>query len=105
MVRVSRRRQAVIASAPMIPTAADSVAVAMPKKMAPMTIISRTSGGSRSGNVRIRASQLVKIFSPPQSGRQRHAISTVKLKSSVRMKPGMNPARYSFGTEVSVITP
>ena len=50
MTSVSRRRQAVIASAPTMPTAADSVAVAMPKKMAPMTIMSRASGGSRSGS-------------------------------------------------------
>ena len=69
-----------MASAPMIPTAADSVAVARPKKIAPMTIISSASGGSRSGSVRIRASQLVGILSPPQRGLQRHAISTVRLK-------------------------
>ena len=59
IVSVSRPRQAVIASAPTMPTAADSVAVARPKKIAPMTIISSTSGGSRSGSSRIRSSQLV----------------------------------------------
>ena len=77
----------------------------MPKKMAPMTMISSASGGSRSGSSLMRASQLVDIFSPPHCGRQMHAIRTVRLNSAVRMKPGMNPPRYSFGIDVSVITP
>ena len=38
MASVRRRRHAVMASAPMMPTAADSVAVARPKKIAPTTI-------------------------------------------------------------------
>ena len=76
-----------------MPTAAASVAVAMPKKIAPMTIISSTSGGSRSGSVRMRASQVVSILLPPQCGFQMQAISTVRLNSTVRMKPGMKPAR------------
>ena len=56
-----------MASAPTMPTAADSVAVAMPKKIAPITIISSTSGGSRSGSVRMRSGQLVWTLRPPHS--------------------------------------
>ena len=88
-----------------MPTAAASVAVATPKKMAPMTIISRASGGSRSGSSGMPSRQLISILSPPQCGFQMHATSTVRLKNTVRMKPGMKPARYSLGTDVSVITP
>ncbi len=88
-----RRRQAVMASAPTMPTAADSVAVAMPKKIAPITIISSTSGGSRSGSVRRRSGQLVWTLRPPHSGRHRQAISTTRLNSTVRINPGINPPR------------
>ena len=93
IVSVSRPRHAVIASAPTMPTAADSVAVATPKKIAPTTTISRTSGGSRSGSSRMRASHVVVTLSPPQCGFQMQATSTVRLNSTVRMKPGMKPAR------------
>ena len=76
-----------------MPTAAASVAVATPKKMAPITISSSTSGGSRSGSSLMRISQLVSILLPPHCGFQMQATSTVRLNSTVRMKPGRKPAR------------
>ena len=101
----SRPRWAVMASAPTMPTAAASVAVATPKKMAPITIRRSTSGGRRSGSSLRRISQLVSTLWPPHAGFQMQATSTVRLNRTVRMKPGRKPARYSLGTDVSVITP
>ena len=68
-----------------------SMAPGTPQKMAPMTIMSSASGGIRSGNNGMPSRQLVSILSPPQWGFQMQAISTVRLKNTVRMKPGMNP--------------
>jgi hypothetical protein len=88
-----RRRQPAIASAPRNATAADSVASRKAEEDRTDDDRSSTSGGSRSGSVRQRASQRGLIFVPAPVRLPQHAISTVRLNSTVRMNPGMNPAR------------
>ena len=82
-----------------------SVAVAMPKKMAPITIISSDEGRQQVGQQRMRFLQLVAMLSPPQCGRQMQAISTVRLKKHREDEARNEPGEIELRTEVSVITP
>ncbi len=50
-------------------------------------------GGTRSGRLRMRFSQLVSILAPPHLGRMMQPMTTVTMNSPARTNPGVNPAR------------
>ena len=88
-----RRRAPARTRAATTPRAADSVGVASPEYMEPITTMKIPNGGSRSLRVDLRPSQLVLAGRPPQLGRNMQAMITVTMNRTAIINPGTNAAR------------
>ena len=62
-------------------------------------------GGNKSGKHLIRWVHVVSTFVPPHLGRYTQAKNMANINKLDRIIPGIIPAKYNSGTEVSVSNP